>query len=716
MKRNLRSIMTVIMCWFFVTAAVRGDGEASPQAFIQTCPIWYFWTNDTGKGAYSVGRGGVNVVTITDPGPNRWSAGISGPGIKLEKGEIYRVDFEAESDTPMEITSQVYYNKEPWTSYSKGRVFKLTDKMKKYSYTFTMSADTDPAAGLQFMFGGQEKCVFYFEKVSITCAGKDESIISFPKDMEDRKVDKGIDDCTVFAFGQTVLLDDNQEIYKLSPDINVRSVIKWGISGKHPADYNFEAIRKYHYLGILFTGGITTAIQKQEFKDDEQFKDMATRDANGGLVSWSQFIGPDMYRGALANPKYRAYLVDTCKMYIDAGADAIHFDEPNSSYLGGPAKNWSGNEGFDDYSTADFNRYLMEKYPEYKQADWKAHFNMTDDNIIKRDVPADDLDRNFNYRKYLQKNGWAGIKWGVDTVFETANPLAKEWGKQMGNREYQDGTFTSTYIKKYTGEIFTAAREYAMQKYGKKLLITTNGIAPGVDFNSLGIYLPNPDNQPDDWHGLDYAPIKNGKLTGSIPEMDNYKKMYALSRKTSGNVPLVFFLDFPNEVINSYYGLSVSQKKDFWRIYAAEAYAAGCYYAFHISTVMDGEPTAGESGILDFMCEYTKYYRDNSKFYHGNEYADNEVKIGDKKVSFNLMKQDKYNRLNLHVINHDYTDKIIPQKNIKADIALNEKPKDVYMISPDFEGKKDVKYTLSGGILQLVIPSLEYYDVIAIEL
>jgi hypothetical protein len=689
-----------------------GDADKDPG---MGTGVWYFWTGQTGQGAYKK-ENSTNIVTVTDPGPNRWSTGISENGLDMISGNIYRVDFEAKSDPPIEVTSQVYFNSVPWTSYSKGHIFKLSKKMEKYSYSFTMSADTDPKAGLQFMFGGQKKSVFTFDKVSVTNIGKDASITSFPKALVDKKVDKGLSDCTVFAFGQSGLLEDGQQIYKLKPDINIRSVNKWGVSGKYPADYNFSVIHKYHYLGVLYTGGITTAIQKQEFKDEEEFKDMATRDAKGELVSWSEFIGPDMYRGALANPKYRAYLLDTCKMLIDAGADAIHFDEPNSSYMGGPAKNWSNNEGFDDYSISDFNRYLVEKYPDYKEADWKERFKMTDDNIIKRDVPADDLGRNFNYRKYLQKNGWTGTRWGVDTVLEAANPLAKEWGKQIGNREYQDGSFTATYIKKYLKEIFDSARGYAMEKYGKKLLTTTNGIAPGVDFNSLGIYLPNPDNQPHDWKGLDYVPVKNGRLNGSFSEMDNYKTMYNRSRETSGDVPLVFFLDFPNEVINSYYKLPLDQKKDFWRIYAAEAYAAGCYYAFHLSTVMDGEPTAEESGVLDFLAEYAKYYRDNSVYYHDNAYADNIVTAGSKNISFNLMKQEKYNRVNLHVINHDYKDGIIPQKALDFVIALEVSPKNVYMISPDFAGKKSVDFKYSGGKLVLKAVPIQYYDLIAIEL
>ena len=172
---------------------------------------------------------------------------------------------------------------------------------------------------------------------------------------------------------------------------------------------------------------------------------------------------------------------------------------------------------------------------------------------------------------------------------------------------------------------------------------------------------------------------------------------------------------FPNEVVNGYYKLPVEQKIDFWRIYAAEAYAAGCYYAFHLSTVMDGEPTAEESGVLDFFTEYAKYYKNNSEFYHNNVYAENSVKLTDKNISYNLMKQEKYNRLALHVINHHYEVKIKPQQDIKVEIVLKEKPKNVYIISPDFEGKKPVSFTDADGILDLSISELKYYDVVVME-
>ena len=676
--------------------------------------IWYFWTNDTGKGSYSVDNG-IGKVNITEPGQYRWSAGVSEPGFNLQSGYKYRVDFEAKSLPPMEITSQAYYNAAPWTSYSKAHVFQLAGSMKAFSYTFTMYMDTDPKAGLQFMFGGQKKGVLSYNKAVITCLGKDETAVVFPAGLKDKRIDRGINDCTVFVFGQSNPMEEDQQIYRVKPNLNIRAFNKWGLNGKYPSDYNPVKSHKYHYLDILLSGGITTAIQKKEFKNDAEFMDMATRDADGEPVSWSEFIGEGMYRGALANPKYRQYLINTCKMQIDAGVDGIHFDEPNSSYLGGPAKNWSGNEGFDDYSISDFNKYLMEKYPDYTDADWKKNFKMSDDNIIRKGVPPDDLEKNFNYRKYLKKNGWTGVKWGVDTVFESSNPLAKEWGKQIGNREYQDGSFTASYIRKYLREIFDAARQYGMEKYGKKILFTTNGIAPEVDYNSFGIYMPNPDNTPNDWKGLKLVPVKNNTLDGTVPEMDNYRKILSLSRETSGDVPLVFFLDFPNEVINGYYGLPVEQKKDFWRIYAAEAYAAGCYYAFALSTVMDGEPTAEASGVLDFFREYAGYYREHSYLYHDNSHAENKVDLAGKNISYNLMKQDKNRRLALHLINHNYKQGIIPQAGITAGIAVNEKPANVYMVSPDFEGKKEVENSYDGKSLKLNISSLKYYDVIVIE-
>src|SRR4029450_9736159 len=93
---------------------------------------------------------------------------------------------------------------------------------------------------------------------------------------------------------------------------------------------------------------------------------------------------------------------------------------------------------------ADFNRYLLKKYPGFTAADWKSRFGMTDDNFLRRDVPPGDLSRNFNYRTYLRAHGW-----NLNPL-TPANPLAGEWGDVTDNRLYADDiSFTATYLRRY---------------------------------------------------------------------------------------------------------------------------------------------------------------------------------------------------------------------------------------------------------------------------
>ena len=93
---------------------------------------------------------------------------------------------------------------------------------------------------------------------------------------------------------------------------------------------------------------------------------------------------------------------------------------------------------------------------------------MKDDNLLKRNVPPDDLKRNFNYRTYLQKNGWTENNWGGKCVLNAANPLAKEWGHAIGNRMYLSDTFIGTYLPKYYKGIIDELRRYALEEIRQK--------------------------------------------------------------------------------------------------------------------------------------------------------------------------------------------------------------------------------------------------------
>jgi hypothetical protein len=209
--------------------------------------------------------------------------------------------------------------------------------------------------------------------------------------------------------------------------------------------------------------------------------------------------------------------------------------------------------------------------------------------------------------------------------------------------------------------------------------------------------------------------VENSLLRGDKSLMDAFKTMNLRSRKTSGDVPLVFFLDFTNQAITNYCSLPLEQKKDFWKIYAAEAYSAGCYYAFHLETT-DAGPSAQDLGMLDFTRDYVLYYKNHSDLYHHNEYVPNPVEIGDKNISFNLMSQRGSNRMVLHLVNHHYDGKMEHRKGFKISLETGQTPSKVYMVSPDFEGTKELSFKQDGKTLNLKIPSLKYYDAIVIQM
>ncbi len=521
-------------------------------------------------------------------------------------------------------------------------------------------------------------------------------------------------DYTVWCFSQSDFTEDDWQVYELDPDSIVRTNGTWSTWGHKAEDYNFYTIKRYHEKNICYMGGGTASvIFQQEFKSPEIFLDMVTRDADNNPVPHDE-VTPGAYRGNLANPKFRQYIIDFCKIQIDGGVDGLFLDEVNVGYSGGAAYNWNGNEGFDDYCLADFNSYLMAKYPGYMPQDWKVKLKMTDDNIVKKDVRPGDLEHNFNYRKYLQSHNWNGKTWETGPR-NPANPLAKEWGVVTGNRMYKDDTFLGKYTELYWKAIVDELRFYALNKYGKHILITSNGIFPYTDFNSLGLYEWNPDD-PSNQKGADYVPIVNGHLNGSKSLMPIYKKMEERNRETSGDVPLVLFIDWPSEYMTNYNNLPQEEKKDYWRIFGAEAYACGLYPAFHLKDSTD-RLTAAAVGTLEFFKEYKLFYKENKEIYqHQNyQYSDVTVRVTGSKIEQNLMISKDGATYALHLINHNYNKKILPQENFTVTIGLKKAPRHVYMVSPDFKGKKDLAFEVKGDKLVIKIDMIMYYDILVVE-
>ncbi|MBO0868925.1 MAG: hypothetical protein J2P15_10195, partial [Micromonosporaceae bacterium] len=398
-------------------------------------------------------------------------------------------------------------------------------------------------------------------------------------------------DFTVFAFSQSDVGDEDPQVYQLDPDINIRAIQKWSTSGDEAADYNFGQIDRYHQKGITFVGGGTASIIfPQDFPSIETFTDMTTRDADNLPVPHDEIGVPNAYRGNFFNPRYRQYLVGWAELQVDGGVDGLFFDEINGGFSGGLKYGFNGNEGFDDYTIADFNRYLLAKYPAFTAQDWQTRFAMAGDNLPRRDVPPGDLTRNFNYRTYLQAHGW-------DTnPLTPANPLAAEWGKVTANRMYAgDTSFTATYLRRYWRQMVEQLRAYAWRTVHRRILITSNGLLPYVDFNSVGMYPFNPDEQTPDFRGADYVPVVDGHLNGAKSLQANYRYLKNTSEQISGHVPVTVFIDWPTDMMTNYLALPLQERKDYWQIFGAEAYANGLFPAFHLKDTV-GDPTAEQSG------------------------------------------------------------------------------------------------------------------------
>lgn len=518
-------------------------------------------------------------------------------------------------------------------------------------------------------------------------------------------------DFAVFAFSQSDVHQEDPQVYQMVPDVNIRAIGKWSTNGDEAADYNFAQIGRYHDKGITFMGsGTASVIFPQDFATAGIFDDMSTRDADNNPVPHDEFGFPEpARRGNMFNPKYRQYLLHWAKIQVDGGVDGVCFDEVNAGFSGGQKYGFNGNEGFDDYTIADFNRYLLAKYPAFTAADWKSRFDMTDDNLVRSDVPPDDLARNFNYRTYLRAHGWNV------TPLVSANPLAGEWGHVTANRMYADDTsFTATYLRRYWKETVDELRAYAWNTAHRRILITSNGLLPYVDFNSVGMYPWNPDEQTPDYRGADYVPVVDGHLNGAKSLQANYRYLKDKSNQIAGDVPVTVFIDWPNDMMTNYLNLPFSEQKDYWQIFGAEAYANGIFPAFHLKDTVGG-PTAEQQGLLGFFQTYSQFYKQHRSLYRGNTYGTQAVRVGAGNVSASLLVQRGSGARTLHLVNHNYNRGIIPQAGFSVDVDVPSCPRRVAIVSPDFAVSKVPASSCRHGKLTVTIDRLDYYNVLVLK-
>ena len=511
-----------------------------------------------------------------------------------------------------------------------------------------------------------------------------------------------MDDVTVFAFSQVGTHGSDPQLLALGPDMSIRTWTHWDREGLVAADYNLDYLAACHAAKVRFIGGQSTTTFADEWDTRAAFEAVATRDAAGGLVAHDDIV-PGLHFGSWSNPTFRDHLLASAKLQIDGGADGMFFDVVEGDFTGA---SFDADEGFDDYHLADFNDYLLAKYP--AGTDFASRFDMLPGNSLNAGVPPGDLGCNFNYRTYLAGRGLSAAP------FSPSNPLGAEWTSINGNRP-QPGPFTFERAVTYRRfrDVVAALRDYARQQYGRDIYVTANGIFPFVDFQSVGLYGYNGD-APGGGEA-EYVPVSNGHLAGGQSLQPVFVNLRTESASVAPGAPVVLFIDWPSRYMTNYLGLPPTEREDYWRIYAAEAYANGLFFAFHLADTI-GDPTASDLGLMPLFQQLAGFYRGHAALYHHAVASGDAVTSSLASAMVAVADQESPRRRVVHVVNHEYTAGLVPQENVTITVPLPAEPVTVTIASPDSPADVPAdQYRYAAGQLTVTLPSLIAYDMVIVS-
>jgi hypothetical protein len=498
---------------------------------------------------------------------------------------------------------------------------------------------------------------------------------------------------TVFGFSQQDgLAPPDPQVMELLPNIVPRAWQRWDRGGLQPSDWNFSYPAAAQAAGIKFIGGTTATVL---FSDEPNFSQVVSCNAQGQPVVHAPL---NFYRGSMASPTYRQYIISIGETQIDGGVDGIFFDEVDQSFEG--STYGEGNEGFDDADVADFGGFLCGKYPGYQASDWAALYGITPADKLDCTISADQRGRGFNYRGYLARNGWQ------TSPLTGTNPLAVEWGTFLsGHPEPASGNFIGTYTSLvYWQDIVLSVRNYARQKYGREILITANGIFPFVDFQMNGLWDGNPDGP--NGASVDYAPLtSDGHLNGTVSLLQAFLSMKQRSLRIAGRaVPVAAFIDWPTGVMTRYFSMPLQDRKDYWRMYTAEAYAASIYLSLHLADTI-GDPTAQQLGMMPLFDQLSSFYKAHAALYHNATDLMGKVAVSVPNITTNLTQLPDGTRI-AHLINHNYSQGFQTQANVLASFPVTSAPTSVTLVSPDYSADTPVTFGYANGVVHVTVPQL----------
>jgi hypothetical protein len=498
----------------------------------------------------------------------------------------------------------------------------------------------------------------------------------FPANLRRADPVRDINEAAVYSINEDTNTDYGLSLArKAGSDVLIRGWFKWAQAP--PVDQWRDIPPKVHEQGALFGGGITcSALYDGENGSAEaQWKDLATRGPAGQLIdAWDT---PGIRHGTLSSPAYLDYLFRWCKAQIDAGADYLFMDEIGAAL--------SQMEGFDDYSLADFRRYLLENAPQTQGfAPDDARWADLGIDLANNEVCPDGTMRSFDYRAFMKAKGV------LEKPTSDANPLSALWWQFRSFRDDRAWKALTDRLRAYAAE------------QGRTLHISANGLAKYVDLQVLGVW-------------GDFS-AKGGHIDLSENQIPVWRSTVLRGREVAGKrVPVVFFHDWGfGDPPFPFLALPPSEREIWDRVRGAEIYAAGAFYAFPVLGPFGCD--AGRDGTLREIARQTTFYQANRDLYLKAEHVGSELlRTEAPNLSLAASWSAGDNTLLLHVINRDLRDgALAPRESVAVEVPVSGTPKTTVAVSPDWQGERDVRFEKRGAALRITLPRLEAYAVVKV--
>jgi len=485
---------------------------------------------------------------------------------------------------------------------------------------------------------------------------------------------KPLSDCTVWTFNQGCWDRPAADLASsVRSDYLMRAWFKWWQARDFQKEKLFIPIAKSH--GALFGGGTTISAlySGENGLSQEKWRRMATRDPFDQIPpAWGK---SNIAHGAIGSEEYLDYCLGWCYAQIDAGVDSLFLDEVEGAYR--------PNEGFDDASMTKFADWLTRRY--CGNQGWTSQ-DPRWNRLLKVDMAdpklcPDGTVSSFNYRNYLVQHGWAD---GPDVA---ANPLREDWSGFV--------TWRADWACEYLCDHIHA---YAKSK-GREVSVAVNGSFTGgfyryVDFQIAGF-------QQNEWLG------SRGHVTTGSSYLRKYRSAVVAGADVVGKpTPVVFFHDFGFDGF-AFKELSAADRIKWMKVYAPEIYAAGGFFCWPVNIAQTND--------LALIKHYASWYQDHHDWFHGGEWlGGSRIAVSAKKISVAWWEFPALKQRVVHLINHNWNQTIVPQKQVEVQIPSGIRPRCVVWASPEIGGDRPLEFTWADKTLRVRLPSIEGYAALAL--